>query len=144
MRYIGQLESFETKLDFEVTRADDLDRIIRAFEKMYETKYPSAAKFPEAGYAITQVFIEAVAPKVKPVLPECELAGKTPPDSAYAGTRRVYYRGKWTDFKLFRIEEIKAGNEITGPAILFDDISTLVIGADDVVNFDKYRIIHFN
>ncbi|SHJ35893.1 hydantoinase/oxoprolinase family protein [Desulfofundulus thermosubterraneus] len=144
MRYIGQLESFETKLDFEVVRADDLDRIIRAFEKMYEIKYPSAAKFPEAGYALTQVFIEAVAPKVKPVLPECELASKTPPDSAYAGTRRVYYRGKWTDFKLFRIEEIKAGNEITGPAILFDDISTLVIGADDVVNFDKYRIIHFN
>lgn len=143
MRYIGQLESFETKLEFDVNKPEDIDKITATFEKEYELKYPAAAKFTEAGYAITQVFIEAVAPKVMPKIAEHTLAGNTPSDSAYAGTRRVYHRGNWIDFNLFKVDELKAGNEIKGPAIIFDDISTLVVGEGDMVNFDKYRFIHY-
>lgn len=47
------------------------------------------------------------------------------------------------DFNLFHLNELKAGNVIKGPAIIFDDISTLVVGEGDSVNLDGYRVIHY-
>lgn len=143
MRYVGQLESFETKLPFKVSNIQDLEKVTAAFERGYEQKYPAAAKFTEAGFAITQVFIEAIGPKIMPKIKEYEMSSVKPADSSYAGSRRIYHRGNWTDFKLYRISELKAGNVITGPAVVFDDISTLVVGAGDTINLDKYRIIHY-
>lgn len=143
MRYVGQLESFETKLGFEVTKTQDIDKVTAAFEKGYEQKYPAAAKFTQAGYAITQVFIEATGPKLMPKIKEYSISSAKPSDSSYAGSRRIYHKGKWTDFNLFHLSELKAGNVIKGPAVIFDDISTLVVGEGDSINLDRYRIIHY-
>lgn len=143
MRYIGQLESFETKLNFDIKNPEDIEKIIAAFEEEYERRFPAAAKFPEAGYAITQVFIEATAPKPIPILKEHSLEGKEPTDSAYIGSRKVYHRGKWVEFGVYSLEELKAGNTVEGPACIVDPITTLVIAEGDYVTFDKYRIIHY-
>lgn len=143
MRYNGQLESFETKLDFDLNSQDAVDKIVGAFEKGYELKYPAAAKFAEAGYAITQVFIEAVGPKIMPTIREYALAGEKPSESACAGKRKVYHNGHWIDFDLYHLAELKAGNVVNGPAIVYDDISTLVVGDGDTLAFDKYLVMHY-
>jgi N-methylhydantoinase A/oxoprolinase/acetone carboxylase beta subunit len=144
MRYNGQLESFETKLGLDLDSRDAVDKIVSAFEKGYELKYPAAAKFAEAGYAITQVFIEAVGPKIMPTIREYPLEGETPHKGAHTGKREVYHNGRWIDFDLYRLDELKAGNVVKGPAIVYDDISTLVVGDGDTLTFDKYLVMHYN
>ena len=57
-RYIGQLSNWEVPV--EVGRADtleDLDKIIHAFEENYTNIYPSGARYPEAGYQITEIYV---------------------------------------------------------------------------------------
>ena len=60
--------------------------MIDTFEAMYSKVYPEGAKFAEAGYSLTEVNLEAIAPKPQPQLLRHELAGKSPP--AHAAVRR--------------------------------------------------------
>lgn len=143
MRYTGQLESFETKLEFDVDGSDAggiMDKITAAFEKYYESMFPAAAKFAEAGFTATNIFVEAVAPKVMPKIQEHELSNEKP---VVVEMRKVYHGGRWVDFSAYHLETLKAGQVINGPAIVFDDISTLVVAEFHKLRFDKYRFMHY-
>lgn len=143
-RYIGQLESLETFLDSGLfTSASDVDRVVAAFEQTYSRMYPDGARFPQAGYAITDVALQAVAPKVVPELREHELARATPDDSAYVGSRKVYHDGRWTDFRIWQMGELKAGNVVVGPAIIRDPMTTVVVPPGKRVELDKYLVLHY-
>jgi N-methylhydantoinase A len=143
-RYIGQLESFDTPLDFgHLDTAADLDRVIDAFEKMYTKIYPEGARFPQAGYSITEICLQAVAPKPQPEMAEHELASTKPADSAYVGSRKVYHDGEWTDFKVWQMGELRPGNVIPGPSIIRDPMTTVVIPPGKRVEIDKFMVIHY-
>jgi acetone carboxylase, beta subunit len=143
-RYIGQLESFETPIDSgRMEDSTDIQRLVDAFEKMYTNVYPEGARFPDAGYSITTVNLEAVAPKPQPVLHADELAGETPPEAAYVETRKAYHRDAWFDFQVWEMAELKAGNVVKGPAIIRDPMTTVVIPPGKVMEFDQYRILHY-
>jgi hypothetical protein len=90
------MSSWEVPVD--VSRAqtiDDLNKIIGSFEKMYTTIYPAAARFSEAGYQITEVYVEAKAEKPRPIIPSYPLQGKKPVKKAYKGQRKAYMDGGW-------------------------------------------------
>jgi len=143
MRYTGQLESFETKLEFDVDGSDAdgiMDKITAAFEKHYVSMFPAAAKFTEAGFTVTNIFLEAFAPKVMPKIKEYELSNEEP---VVVEMRKVFHRGRWIDFSTYRLDTLKAGQVINGPAIVFDDISTIVVAEFYKLRFDKYRFMHY-
>lgn len=143
-RYIGQLESFDTSLTSgAMAGPDDIRRMIDAFETMYTKVYPDGARFPDAGYSLTSVHLEAIAPKPQPVLAPQALAGEQPGESAYVGTREVYHGGAWTPFEVYEMAELKAGNIVKGPAIIRDPMTTVVIPPKRAMTFDKYRILHY-
>jgi len=143
-RYIGQLESFDTVLpDGRMADAADVGRMIDAFEQMYTKIYPEGARFPDAGYSLTAVNLEAIAPKPQPLLPEFELAGKKPGESAYVETREVYHKNAWTPFRVFEMGALLPGNEIEGPAIIRDPMTTVVIPPAHKMWFDARRILHY-
>ena len=70
-----------------VVTQDDLDRIIHAFEANYTNIYPSGARYPEAGYQITEIYVEAAAEKPKPAC-RSGLAGWRPAGCGYFCTGR--------------------------------------------------------
>ncbi len=143
-RYIGQLESFDTALDFGyLDTAADLDRVIDAFEKMYTKVYPEGARFPQAGYSITEIYLQAVAPKPQPEMAEHEFAPAKPSDAAYVGSRKVYHDGEWTNFDVWQMGELRAGNVIPGPSIIRDPMTTVVIPPGKRVEIDKFMVIHY-
>jgi len=143
-RYIGQLESFETRLDFGTMRdASDIDRLIQAFETMYTKVYPEGARFPDAGYSLTAIHLEAVAPKPQPLLATYALAGETPADAAWVGHREVFHRSDWISFDLFEMQELRAGNVLRGPAIIRDPMTTVVVPPGRRMELDEYRILHY-
>lgn len=143
-RYIGQLESFETRLGFGAMRdGDDLGRLIAAFEAMYTKVYPEGARFPDAGYSLTAIHLEAVAPKPQPVLATYSPAGEKPPASAFVERRQVYHRDEWIAFDVFEMQELCAGNVLPGPVIIRDPMTTVVVPPGRRMALDEYRILHY-
>ncbi len=143
-RYVGQIESIEAAVPLSrVTKPEDMDTVIQAFDKAYVTLYPEAASFAEAGYFITEVFVEGVVEKVKPVVPQFELEGKTPPKRAHKAVREVFHKARWQKFDIWEMDELKAGNRVAGPSIIEHPMTTLVIPPGKCADFDQYRIIHY-
>ncbi|WP_232796721.1 hydantoinase/oxoprolinase family protein [Kyrpidia spormannii] len=142
-RYIGQLESFDTPLNFRPRTVRDLDRIVDRFEEVYTKIYPEGARFPETGYAVTEIYIHAVVPRPRPELREHIVAGEKPDDSAFVGTRQVFYGGRWQQFDVWQMETLKAGNIVRGPAIIRDPMTTVVIPPKYEVAFDRFLVMHY-
>jgi N-methylhydantoinase A len=120
-----------------------LQRLIDAFEMMYTKVYPDGARFPDAGYSLTAVHLEAIAPKPQPVLAEYPLSPPAPDAAACVGAREVYHAGRWTTFNVYEMAELKAGNVVQGPAIIRDPMTTVVVPPARTMTFDKYRILHY-
>ncbi|WP_155615313.1 MULTISPECIES: hydantoinase/oxoprolinase family protein [Paenibacillus] len=143
-RYIGQLESFDTPLTFDqIHTADDIGRLTAAFENVYTKIFPEGARFPEAGYAVTEVYVQAVAPKPVPVIREYAMEGTKPADSAFVSTREVYHKGNWKIFTVWEMNDLNAGNIVKGPAIIQDPMTTVVIPPGKEVALDKFRLLHY-
>lgn len=143
-RYIGQLESFDTPLAItDAAQAADCDGLVAAFESMYTQIYPEGARFPEVGYAISELYLKASVPKAMPLVPRYELAAPKPRDSAYVGSRTVHHRGRKCDFSVWQMGELAPGNVVPGPAIIRDPMTTLVVPPGKQVRFDEYMIIHY-
>ncbi|MBW1829041.1 MAG: hydantoinase/oxoprolinase family protein [Deltaproteobacteria bacterium] len=143
-RYIGQLSNWEVPVD--VSRADsleELDKIIQAFEENYTNIYPSGARFPESGYQITEIYLEAAADKPKPVIHSYPLQGKESPKEAFKGQRKAYFDGEWIQFDTFEQDLLEAGNRIDGPAIIEHTQTTFLIPPQNYVELDEYKFMHY-
>jgi acetone carboxylase beta subunit len=143
-RYIGQLTTWEAPVEKgRVENLEDFYRVIDSFEKVYTTIYPVAARFPDTGYQITEVSVEAIADKIRPVIPKYALSDKKPPKEAYKGQRDAYMDGKWLPFTLWEMDLLEAGNRVDGPAIIEHTMTTLVIPPENYVEFDEHKFIWY-
>jgi N-methylhydantoinase A len=124
-RYTGLLESLEVALPFgRLAEPKDLDRAIAAFEDRYEKVYARGAKYREAGYFISEFFIEAFAENL-PALRRSRSAGSAAAQGLQA-KRKVFHRRRWIDFESSRWRT-GPGNRVAGLAIIEDPMTTLVI-----------------
>lgn len=143
-RYLGQLESFDAMLPMtDIESFTDVAPIIEAFESMYTNIYPEGARFPDAGYSVTSVYLEAIARKPQPHLASFPSQGSEPDPGAFVERRKVYHRGKWTNFQVWEMQKLTAGNVIKGPAILRDPMTTLVVPPGRRIEFDQFLVIHY-
>ena len=117
---------------------EDLDRILAAFELQYEATYARAARFPQAGYHITDVGMIASSPKVRPRIREHALVSETPDASAIKGIRKVFFRTAWHDATIWDFTRLRAGNIVPGPAIIEERTTTFVVPPEKYVEFDRY------
>ncbi|MFA7270689.1 MAG: hydantoinase/oxoprolinase family protein [Sterolibacterium sp.] len=142
MQYLGQLDEVEVPFPvFPVKSAADIDKLVAAFEQIYGEQFPLVAKSVEAGYRVIEVGVVAKAPTVKPVVPKLELAGKVPPEKAYKTTKSVFFDGKWTDTKVYELDEIQPGNEVDGALILEGPAYTLLVPPGRKIRVDEHRVI---
>ncbi len=143
-RYIGQLTTWEAPVEKgRVENLEDFYKVIDSFEKVYTTIYPVAARFPDTGYQITEVSVEAIADKIRPVIPKYALRDKKPPKEAYKGQRDAYMDGKWLPFTTWEMDLLEAGNRVDGPAIIEHTMTTLVIPPENYVEFDERKLIWY-
>ena len=143
-RYIGQMSNWEVPVEVSrVQSLEDMDKVIGAFEKNYTSIYPAGARYPEAGYQITEVYVEAVAKKAKPVIPSYPLQGKEPPQKAHKGQREAFFDGKWTNFDLWEQDSLEAGNRIDGPAIIEHTMTTLLIPPQNYIELDEHKFMRY-
>lgn len=143
MQYMGQLNDLE--ISSPVTSASsalDWDRIVEAFEQTYSRVYARSARSPELGFSITGAIMRGMVITQKPVLPEDPEGGPMPPKEARIGTRPLYRHKVWHDAVLWKMEALKPGNTITGPAIVESDATTFVVPKGFSTTLDKHRLFH--
>ncbi len=143
MQYMGQLNDLEISSPVgTASTPQDWDRIVDAFEQTYSRVYASSARSPELGFSVTGAIMRGMVITQKPVLPEDPEGGPTPPKEAHIGTRPLYRHKVWHDAALWKMEALKPGNTITGPAIVESDATTFVIPKGFSTTLDKHRLFH--
>ena len=142
--YVGQISTWEAGVEKgRLETAEDVDKIINAFEKTYTTIYPIAARHPEAGYQISEVYLEAATERVKPIISSYPLAGERPSRESSRGEREAYIDGKWLKFDLWEMDLLEAGNRVDGPAIIEHPMTTVVIPPHNYVKLDEHRFMWY-
>jgi N-methylhydantoinase A/oxoprolinase/acetone carboxylase beta subunit len=145
IKYMGQFQDHETESPVEeLTSIADTMLLINAFEDIYGRKYPVASKYPEAGYFISELAVNASFALPKPILKKRPLEDEKPLKETFKGKREVYYKGQWIEFDIWEMDMLNAGNVVRGPAIIEHPATTQFIPPDRKVRFDEYRIIHYS
>ncbi|MGE4339965.1 MAG: hydantoinase/oxoprolinase family protein [Pigmentiphaga sp.] len=143
MQYRGQLNDLEIESPLPAAdTAKDWDQMVDAFNTTYGRVYAASARSPELGYSVTGAIMRGAVPITKPKIPVEPLAGEEPPPEAFTGTRKFYRHKRWVDAKLYKMESLKPGNKIMGPAIIESDATTFVVPDGFATWLDGHRLFH--
>jgi N-methylhydantoinase A len=130
-RYFGQWRS----LSLGVPRPlKNINEITDRFHKEYEREYNYSD--PSQKVEVYALRVIGVVPVGRVSLPKIRKASKELPERR--ATRKVYYKGKWVEFDVYRRDELLAGQEIEGPAIIEQMDSTPVIPPGGRALVDEY------
>jgi len=142
VRYGGQMEDLEVISPVSrINSPEDMDKLLAAFESLYEKVYAGVAKHERAGFQIMELGITVVAPKVKPKLVKRPLEGKKPPQEAIKGEREVYYNGVWGKATIYDMDRLKPGNEVHGLAVVEAPATTLFLPPGRRIRVDEWTLI---
>ncbi len=143
MQYKGQVTDMEIVMPAaRIASPADVDALIREFETHYTRVYTRSARFPEAGFFIGGAAAVGSVLTTRPVLPVHPLGAERPAAAAARGTRRVYWKGRWLEARLWEMERLEAGNIVDGFAIVEDPATTFVVPPGMRASLDEYRIFH--
>jgi N-methylhydantoinase A/oxoprolinase/acetone carboxylase beta subunit len=140
MQYYGQLNDIEiVSPHAEMEEGAHVDDLIAAFEDAYSKVYARSARSPELGYLITQAIVHGSVGVEKPALPELAETSGEPP---VAATRTVRWQGGDAETSIVRLEQVEAGHEIPGPAIVEHSATTFAIPPGRSARLDRHQIFH--
>jgi len=140
MQYYGQLNDIEiVSPHMAMEEGSQVDDLIAAFEEAYSKVYARSARSPELGYLITQAIVHGSVEVEKPALPEQEEVSGNPPVTA---TRDVRWQDGKAETSIIRLEDVVAGHEIPGPAIVEHSATTFAIPPGRTARLDKHGIFH--
>jgi acetone carboxylase beta subunit len=143
MQYLGQLNDLE--IDSPIAHAEhvgDWDHLVAAFDDTYARVYAKAARSPELGFSVTGAIMRGVVATQKPALPKEPLEGTVPPQSAHIGKRPFFRHNHWVHADVWHMESLRAGNRITGPAIIESPATTFVVPDGFETDIDAHRLFH--
>lgn len=141
MKYMGQLDDIE--VNSPVTRVDTVDdmrALVKAYEDQYTKMFTLVAKPDVGAYQVTEVCVIAKVDTMKPKLPRQALSSKEPDRQAFKGKRPVYQNGAWSDADIWRMEDLKPGNEVDGLAVIEASNTTLFVPPEWHMRIDEYDI----
>lgn len=129
IQYRRQTHQITIPVTSDPLTTDVVDSVIEDFEKKYEELYGAGAAYREAGVEITTFRVDAVGRMPKPQIRQHQ-SENSDPSSALIGERKVYFgeEGGFVQTKVYRGEDVKAGNKIEGPAVLEYSGTTVLIG----------------
>ncbi|WP_324753221.1 hydantoinase/oxoprolinase family protein [Roseovarius sp. Pro17] len=134
MMYQGQWRSLAVSAPAKITSTDDL---IHGFHNQHEQEYNF--RRDDAPVSIFRVGIKATGVVPKAELPSHEVVKNTPKP---AGQRDAWFDGERCKTDVYHRIDFKAGAEFTGPAIVEQVDSTVVVPPNTTAWVDQYMNIH--
>jgi acetone carboxylase beta subunit len=139
MQYYGQLNDIEVKCSVSRLESDaELERVVQEFEEVYERVYARSARSPEFGWGITEAFVVGTSEIEKPVLPSQQ---ETDASAKARETRPVYWSGAFRETPIYELDDLRAGQEVEGPAILEAPATTFPIPPGRRVRMTRNNIL---
>jgi len=114
----------------------DVESLLTSFEQTYEQIYGRGTAYRKAGIEVSNFVLTAATKTYKPKLKEMEPGGKSP-EAARAGERQVYF-DSFVSTPVFRVELLRSGNGIAGPAIIESAATTLLLHPGQTASVDSY------
>jgi acetone carboxylase, beta subunit len=140
MQYYGQLNDIEiVSPRDELEEAEHLDALVGEFEEAYGKVYARSARSPELGYLVTQAIVLGSVGVEKPTLPDRSETEGAPPTKA---RRDVHWRAGFTATDIYELNDVAAGNEIAGPAIVESGATTFAVPPGCRSRLDRHGIFH--
>ncbi|MDR7075194.1 N-methylhydantoinase A [Neobacillus niacini] len=138
LRFRGQFNQVSVEIEGGELTAQHINDLIARFEQNYEERYGNGTGYREAGIEITGFRVHGKAP-----VPKATIAKKLSHSNGKATprTERNVYFHEVNDFMttyIYNEEDLEAGMEITGPAIIEHPGTTIVIGPQQKAMIDEY------
>jgi acetone carboxylase beta subunit len=142
MQYYGQLNDIEiVSPHMELDDETHLGDLIDAFEEAYAKVYARSARSPELGYLVTHAIVTGRAEVEKPALPELEEVGGSPEPK---GARPVWWHDGFAETQIYELDEVRAGQTVSGPAIVESVATTFAIPPERSARLDAQQIFHLS
>ena len=136
LRYVGQFHEVETDVPNGALTREAVSTLGESFARKHEELYTFAMPWKQV--EILTLRLKASTPSVPFALPQVG-QGAADPGGALKRRRTCRFDGRDTDTPVYDGEKVLAGNVITGPAIIEETTTTVVIPATYVCSVDKYK-----
>jgi N-methylhydantoinase A len=137
MRYVGQEHAVTVDLPMSVFSRQNRAAIKRHFDDMHALRYGTSAPAEPAEIVSLRTTVTGVVDK--PAMRKIARGTATPPRTASAGTRPVYFRDRgFVPTRTFARAALTAGNRIKGPALVEEHASTTVLMPGDILTVDAW------
>ena len=137
LRYVGQSYEINIPVPPGEVSGEDLENIAAKFHEKHQMIYGHSA--PEEPVELVNLRVTVIGKAAKPKLKELPKEKKSS-DTALKGTRKVYFK-KYKDFvecPIYERSKLAYDSEVSGPAIIEEMSSTIVIPPDYTARVDKY------
>jgi len=136
LRYVGQEHTLAVAAPSPLADADKAS-IARAFDDMHLRVYGHNA--PEEPKEIVSLKVIGIGNVNKPLLKRIPQGEADPGPGAGLGKRDVYIgNGHYQTFRIYRRDQLAAGNRFPGPAVIEEATATTVVEDDQTCRVDDY------
>jgi N-methylhydantoinase A len=136
LRYIGQFHEVEVDMAGGKITREAVDAAAAGFTRKHEELYTFA--MPWKAVEILTLRLNATTPNAPFALPQVA-KGDADPKPALKRRRTCRFNGRDVDTPIYDGEKVMAGNVISGPAIIEETTTTVVIPEAYVCSVDKYK-----
>jgi N-methylhydantoinase A len=137
MRYVGQEHAVTVDLPGELFAAQDRAGIKARFDAVHRTRYGFSVAGEKA--EIVSLRGAVIGEMRKPPFEHIAKGSAEPDAAAFRGKRPVYFASTgFVETPTFDRPALKAGNKITGPALIEEHGSTTVAHPGDLVEVDAF------
>ena len=136
LRYVGQFHEVEVDMASGKVTREAVDAVAAGFARKHEDLYTFA--MPWKAVEILTLRLKATTPNAPFALPQVP-KGDADPKSALKRRRTCRFNGRDVDTPIYDGEKVLAGNVISGPAIIEETTTTVVIPEAYVCAVDKWK-----
>jgi N-methylhydantoinase A len=135
--YQGQSFSNQLSLPEWPLTAAGVDEWKRRFDEMYDRLYGYSA--PDTGVTVTTLNVMATGPRIPLMLPEVATGTAEPAGESVVGRHDLTFGSRtYRDVAYYSRDALLAGNRIVGPAVIEDDMTSVLIPPDSAATIDRY------
>jgi N-methylhydantoinase A len=140
LRYMGQYHEVEIELPARDIAAEDTEQLAKLFHQKHETLYTFSLPWVPIEIRVLRLVAKVKGQKIDLIrIPK----GAKDPSKAFKRMRKCFFEGKYIETTVYDSEKLKAGNMISGPAIIEVPTTTAVIPRNfqcKVDDFNNYII----
>lgn len=136
LKYALQVFEVETAVPGGKLDAGSLDGILRQFGRNYEQRFGPDSRYEAAGFAITEIRVQASVSWNRPPIRAQDLADMDPEPT---GIRDVYWqeRGETSPTPIYSDQLLRSGFALEGPAIFEFPHTTVVVRPNQQMSVDR-------